>query len=106
MSNKYFKKTLTEIFADLPYRCIEHSKIHGNYPNIVIDGWSSDSMVLGLEGFADTFDEAMHKKNTEYRTNMRIYNTKPVKSKNDSKRIDYIFTYPGERVAVSNNDSV
>jgi endonuclease/exonuclease/phosphatase family metal-dependent hydrolase len=72
-----------------------------NYPETVIGGYLGAPLTMKSAGFPDTFDEAADKKNINYKSNDDIFDTEPIKSPGGSKRIDYIFTYPENRVTVS-----
>lgn len=72
-----------------------------NYFDTVISGLPSSPMVFTSNGFTDTFGKAVNKTNANYTTHDGIESGKVSIGQNGSKRIDYIFTYPNDRVAVS-----
>jgi exonuclease III len=72
-----------------------------NYPNTVIGGYPPTPEVFAKHGFVDTFVAAAHKTNANYATHTDITKGVTEKGAGGSKRIDYIFYYPADRVAVS-----
>lgn len=77
-----------------------------NYFDTVIEGIPSGPLVLTKQGFTDTFAVAAQKTNPDYKTHDGIESGVATQAKDGKKRIDYIFTYPEERVAVSDYEIV
>lgn len=93
----------------------ELSKKANNAPVFVLGDFNalphaSDSttvtapMVMAKNDFVDTYDRSPQKMNAYYGTHDRITTGKATSGRNDancSKRIDYIFAYPENRITVS-----
>lgn len=77
-----------------------------NYPETVISGLPSAPMVFTSNGFTDTFKLALNKTNSNYSTHDGIESGMVTIGQNGSKRIDYIFTYPENKVSVSDYNIV
>jgi endonuclease/exonuclease/phosphatase family metal-dependent hydrolase len=94
---------------------IEMASALGDVPIVVLGDFNSlpssrktdgvtAPMIMISSGFADVFNEAIDRKFSQYATHDRI--TTGISSSNPTilgqpKRIDYIFTYPLHRIAVS-----
>lgn len=72
-----------------------------NYPETVIDGLPSAPMVLKNNGFQDTFDIALEQINGNYGTSVNRATSTARIGENGSMRIDYVFAYPLDQVAVT-----
>lgn len=72
-----------------------------NYFATVIEGIQSAPMTLSKAGFVDTFQSAKTRRNEDYSTTVNRANSSVKLGENGTKRLDYIFTYPKDRVFVS-----
>ena len=74
------------------------------YPETVIDGHSSACIIMKEEGLEDTFDKALERTNINYATTVNRATSSVKPGQNGSSRIDYIFTYPSTKIAVTTYD--
>jgi len=72
-----------------------------NYPETVIGGFPSASQVMRNNNFYDTFDVALERINANYSTSVNRTTSIARIGENGSMRIDYLFTYPADQVAVT-----
>lgn len=75
-----------------------------NYPETVIEGNASSCIILKEAGFEDTFDKAQEKTNINYSTTVNRVTSSVKPGEKGSARIDYIFTYPKGKMAVTKYD--
>ncbi|WP_161554466.1 endonuclease/exonuclease/phosphatase family protein [Sinomicrobium soli] len=71
-----------------------------NYFDTVVEGIKSAPKVLSENGFADTFQEAPTRTNEDYSTTVNRATSSVKPGENGSRRLDYIFVYPGEQVSI------
>lgn len=75
-----------------------------SYPQTVIEGHSSPCIIMKEQGLEDTFDDAAERTNIDYSTTVNRATSSVKPGQNGSARIDYIFTYPANQVAVTTYD--
>lgn len=72
-----------------------------NYPGTVIDGNSSSFMIMNEQGIEDTFETALTRSNADYSTTVNRATSTVKPGENGDARIDYIFSYPSDKVTTS-----
>ncbi|PRD45504.1 endonuclease/exonuclease/phosphatase family protein [Sphingobacterium haloxyli] len=77
-----------------------------NYPETVIDGLPSSPMVIKGNGFQDVFDIADNRVNADYGTTVNRVTSGARRGENGSMRVDYIFVYPSDQIAVTQQATI
>lgn len=77
-----------------------------NNPEAVIEDLPSAPMVLKQEGFKDAFDTADERVNANYMTTVNRATSAAQIGENGQRRIDYIFTYPADQIAVTDHATI
>lgn len=79
---------------------------YNNYPATVIDGWPSSPLTFSNNGFKDSFTAALNVENGDYRTTNDILEAEARIGEGGNMRVDYIFSYPADRIAVSDYKTI